>query len=565
MLKRVSIILWLILSLAVAVTAAGAKIDIGGITIEESQIDAIFASFNRTDSPGCAAALVKAGEVVFSKGYGLASLELGVPIRPDTVFYAGSVSKQFVAFSVALLAEAGKLSLDDDVRRYLPELRDYGTPITIRHLIHHTSGLRDYLELWRIKGRDYLDSMPVAEVLDLVSRQEELNFPPGERHLYSNSGYFLLAVIVERVSGESLRDFARDEIFAPLGMRSSHFHDDSSHSIARKAEGYFSRDDGSWGVLAQRFALVGSGGLYTSVEDLARWDGNFYANRLGKGQAELIQATLQTGRLNDGENLEYAFGLSVGKMRGLTTVRHGGALGGYRAHLLRFPDQRFSVALLCNLANANPGELADRLAELVLAHQLEAADASRKPAGSEASRIAITLEPSRLERFTGSYANDEGHILAARMEGEKLILDWPGLPPLELLPESETVFFQTFNADRFEFRGDRPQGADRLVLLRADEETAYLRTPTVPREQLLLYAGEFYSRELDSTLTFFQKEGRLWMRAGYNDPVALSAVREHSFSNGRGTLVEFQAESTGPPHGLRLHSGRVRNLSFVRK
>lgn len=539
------------------------KVVVAGSAVEESEIDEVFAAYNRTDSPGCATALVSAGHVAFSKGYGMANLEQRAPIRPDTVFYAGSVSKQFVAFSAALLAEAGKLSLDDNVRQYLPELPDYGNPITIRHLIHHTSGLRDYLGLWSLRGRSVLDSMPRAEVLDLIARQRELNFQPGEEYLYSNSGYFLLAEIVGRADDSSLREFSQREMFAPLGMRASHFHDDSTHVIADKAEGYFKRDNGTWGALAQRFALVGSGGLYTNVLDLARWDGNFYDNQLGKGLPSLIDTTLETGRLNSGKELDYAFGLVHGEFRGLKTVQHGGALGGYRAHLLRFPEERFSIAILCNLADARPGELADRLAELVLSDRLY--PDKEKPSVSQPSKgQRATVDSSLLNEYSGRFADERGRIIEFRSDGDRFLLDWPGLEPLELLPESETVFSQTYDQDRFAFRRGNDGRVDRVVVLRGDAELPFLRIPTLSADRLVDYEGVYESPELDSTLRIFQKQGKLWAQPGYDEPRGLETVREDVFSNGRGVLIEFERES-GRATRLLLQAGRVRNLLFERK
>jgi CubicO group peptidase (beta-lactamase class C family) len=336
----------------------------------EPKLDEIFAPWDSTSSPGCALAVIRDGEVLYSRGYGMANLEHGISISPASVFYVGSVSKQFVAASIALLAEEGALDLDDDIRNYVPEIPEYDRPITIRHMIHHTSGLRDYLTLMALAGKSFADATSEEEVIDLLSRQQELNFSPGEEHLYSNSGYFLLAVIVKRSSGKSLREYAEEKIFAPLGMRHSHFHDDHTMFVTNRAEGHLEQDDGDWGLTRSRFALVGSGGLYTTVEDLYRWDQNFYDNRLGKGGSDFIEMLQTPGKLNDGEELDYAFGLNIGEYRGLDTVRHGGALGGYRSHLLRFPSERFSVAIECNLDAINLGPMADQVSDLYLEDKL---------------------------------------------------------------------------------------------------------------------------------------------------------------------------------------------------
>jgi CubicO group peptidase (beta-lactamase class C family) len=322
----------------------------------------------------------------------------------------GSVSKQFVAMSIALLAEEAKLSLDDDIRKYVPEIPAYERPITIRQMIHHTSGLRDYLTLLSLTGRSFADSIVEEEVIDLIARQKELNFSPGEQYLYSNSGYFLLAVIVKRVAGMTLREFTEEKIFKPLGMHDSHFHDDYAMLVRNRAEGHLAEEDGGWGLTRSRFALVGSGGLYTTVEDLYRWDQNFYNNRLGNGSASLLSTVRTRGVLNDGEVLDYAFGLTIGEYRGLDTVRHGGALGGYRAHLLRFPAERFSVAIACNLDAINPGTLADQIADIYLSDRLK----ERKPTATPPALSEQAPEDggggdmeTRLEDYTGEYESDE--------------------------------------------------------------------------------------------------------------------------------------------------------------
>ncbi len=340
-----------------------------GKTIAE--IDELFQTWNNNNSPGCAVVVIKEGSIIHSKGYGMADLEHDIPITTESVFYVGSVSKQFVAASVLLLEEEGKLSLDDDIRKYLPEFPDYGVPITIRHLIHHTSGIKDYLTLWAQSGRSYLDYMDENEVYKMICAQEELNFMPGNEHSYSNSCYFLLWFIIERASGTTLKQYAHDKIFAPLGMNRSHFHDDYLHIIKDRAIGYALLEDGSFGNLYMRFDLVGSGGLYTTVEDLYKWDQNFYANKIGKSGQALIDTMLTNGRLKDGSEIKYAFALVNDEYRGAGVVRHTGSLGGYRAVITRFPDKRFSVIILSNLANFEPLDMSYKIADIILQKELD--------------------------------------------------------------------------------------------------------------------------------------------------------------------------------------------------
>ncbi len=426
--------LWLSLFVLLAVQALPADQE----TLE-SRADGVFAPWDSTSSPGCALAVIRDGGIVYSRGYGMANLEHAVAITPSTAFYAGSVSKQFVAASIALLAEEGALSLDDDIRKYVPEIPEYGQTITVRNLVHHTSGLRDYLTLMSLAGRNFADSASEEEVIALIARQKELNFEPGAEYLYSNTGYFLLAQIVKRASGKTLREYAEEKIFAPLNMTSSHFHDDLTMFVYKRAEGHLAGDDGDWELTRSRFALVGSGGLFTTVEDLFLWDQNFYENRLGKGGPELIDLVHTRGKLNDGEELDYAFGLTLGEYRGLKTVRHGGALGGYRSHLLRFPEERFSVAIACNLDQIDPGNLANRIAALYLEDELEPPEQPKPPERDEKPRDETTVSVE-LSEYVGTYWSEELQV-AYRIfiEDEELFLRIGWNPKNQLRPIEKDV------------------------------------------------------------------------------------------------------------------------------
>ncbi len=428
----------------------------------EAEADEVFAPWDSTISPGCALAVIRDGDIIYSRGYGMANLEHAVAITPSTAFYAGSVSKQFVAASIALLAEEGAISLDDDIRTHVPEIPDYGQTITIRHLVHHTSGLRDYLTLMLLAGRNFADSASEEEVIALIARQKELNFEPGAQHLYSNSGYFLLAQIVKRASGKTLREYAEEQIFDPLSMASSHFHDDLTMFVPKRAEGHLAGEDGDWELTRSRFALVGSGGLFTTVEDLFRWDQNFYDNRLGKGGPGLLDLVHTRGKLNDGEELDYAFGLTLGEYRGLKTVRHGGALGGYRSHLLRFPGEHFSVAIACNLDQIDPGSLADRIADIYLEDSLEAPKPPKPPARDEkpGDEAPVSVD---LSDYIGNYWSDELQV-AYRLfiEGEELFLRIGWNPKTLLRPVEKDVL--VFPHVKAVFERDRNDAVTGFVL-----------------------------------------------------------------------------------------------------
>ncbi|HET9682639.1 MAG TPA: serine hydrolase domain-containing protein, partial [Gemmatimonadaceae bacterium] len=323
----------------------------------DPRIDRLFARWDSSGSPGCALGVVRDGRFVYERGYGMANLDYGVPITPRTVFYVGSVTKQFTAALAALLAIDGKLRLDADIRTYLPAMPDYaktyGVPVTVNDLIHHTSGIRDMYGLMELAGKRLEDVMPDDSALALIARQKELNFKPGTEYLYSNSGYWLLGKILERVSGKPLRVLADERLFAPLGMTHTHFHDDPGHVMKDRAMSYEPDGHGGFRIsYLQNFDKIGAGGLYSTVEDLAKWDANYYSHLVG---GDTLQKLIHTrGVLVNGDTLIYAFGNEVSTYRGLRTDEHSGSMMGYKAHLLRFPDQHLSVIETCNLGSINP-------------------------------------------------------------------------------------------------------------------------------------------------------------------------------------------------------------------
>lgn len=332
-------------------------------------VDAIFAEWDLPDSPGCALGVYRDGEIVYRKGYGMANLDWEIPIDPATVFYVGSVSKQFTAAAIALLILGGDLSLDDDIRQYLPELPAYESPVTVGHLLHHTGGMRDMYATMVAEGVDIFDIVSDEEAIELLSRQD-LDFPPGEEFSYSNGGYFLLAQIVERVSGMSFNEFTRTNLFEPLGMDDTHFHDDPGHIIRARAMSYETDDAGQTKQnYVSTFDFVGQGGLYTTVGDLIQWDRNFYESHLGG--AGFTDFMLTRGVLTNGEEIPYALGLQHMEYRGQTVIDHAGGMMGFRADLVRFPDQHFSVSALCNHSDIDPSALTRRVADLYLADVLE--------------------------------------------------------------------------------------------------------------------------------------------------------------------------------------------------
>jgi CubicO group peptidase (beta-lactamase class C family) len=371
-------------------------------------IDALFAPFAHSGSPGCAVGVYQNGAVAFARGYGFADLNHDVPITPATRFTVGSVSKQFTAASIALLAQSGRVSLDDDVRRYIPELPAYPSPVTLRHLVHHTSGVRDFWELVTLAGWRPDDGYTADDMLNLAAHQKGLNFAPGTEYRYSNTGYLLLGVVVKRVTGQSLRAFADSAIFRPLGMHETLFLDDHTEIVARRAPAYAPSRAG-YRIDVWNNDLVGQGGIVTSIADLQKWDENFYDARVGG--TNLVTQLQTPGRITAAGPMTYAFGLTVETYRGMRLVQHTGSTGGYRAAIYRFPDAHTSVAMLCNVSTANTGQLALRMSDVVLGDRF-VAPPERVAAGGRgggrggAANAAPRAAPQR-DAVLGRFRSDE--------------------------------------------------------------------------------------------------------------------------------------------------------------
>jgi CubicO group peptidase (beta-lactamase class C family) len=537
-----------------------------------ARVDKVFQKWNRTDSPGCAMSVMKDGGIVYKHAYGMADLDHDVTLTPASVFHVASMSKQFTAASIVLLAQQGKLSLDDDVHKYIPELADFGAPITIRHFVHHTSGLRDQWELLGLAGWRYsLDLITDDDVMSVVSRQKDLNFKPGEKHVYCNTGYTLLALIVKRVSGMSFREFTTKNIFEPLGMKNTHFRDDHAEIIKNNAYGYQQENPGApFRLSVTNFDTVGATSLHTTVEDLARWDENFYRPTVG-GQAFLEQM-LQRGKLNNGEQLDYAFGLVHGKYKGLQTVGHGGADAGYRSDMTRFPEQHFSVAVLCNSADTNPSDLADQVADVYLEKEIQAAAPPAKPASAPpAANAEVVLTEPQLSRFVGLYWNRENdqYVKTYMKEGKLRALAF-GDSNFTLKPASDTLFhladlpFGDQVNIRFEpakektWRIAQSFGDDKPTIFEA--VTAF--TPNAG--ELGEYAGAYSSEEIDPVYRINLQDGKLMLLRLKHKPVELTPNVQDVFSSSAGT-VRFTRDAKRHVNGFLLSSGRIQNFRFTRR
>jgi len=512
---------------------------------DQASLNTIFASMAGSQNPGCAVAVARNGSPFLSGAYGSADLEHGVQITPATIFEAGSVSKQFTAAAILLLAEEGKLQLSDDVRRYVPELPDYAAKITIDHLLSHTSGLRDWGSVMDIAGwprgtRAYT----MADVLAIIQRQRELNHAPGAEYSYTNSGYNLLAMIVHRVSGSSLADFTKARLFQPLGMNSTSWRDDFRRVVPGRAIAYDRRGD--------RFAqdmpfedAYGNGGLLTTVHDLLAWNEALTTDRLG---ARVTRLLAERATLNDRRSIAYARGLFVQQYSGQQEIAHGGATGGYRTWLGRYPQERLSIALLCNSGAAASTSLGQKVADLFLTATPAAGDVR----GTAASTIQV--DPA----LPGDFVNErDGTPLQLRIEEGKLRAT--GRPP-----------FETISARRFRHGPAEVRfvGTDRYALQLPDGELVNYRrvkpfTPTIT--QLEGFAGRYTSEEVGATYTLARKGDGLVMRLEGRPEMEmeLKPAYADAFAT-EGGIVRFRRNSKGTVTGFGVGIPRVRDILFKR-
>jgi CubicO group peptidase (beta-lactamase class C family) len=530
-----------------------------------TRVDRIFSRWDRPDSPGCALGVIKDGKLIYKKGYGMANLEHDIPISPATVFHIGSASNQFTAMSILLLAKEGKLSLDDDIRKYLPELPAYQDTITIRHLIHHTSGLRDRIDLLRLAGRDFEQVYREDDIIELLARQKELNFKPGARQLFSSSGYVLFASIVKKVSGKSLRQFANENIFTPLGMTNTGFQAEDAMIIKNRATDYlYDNNDGGFQMKPSNVEPAGDGGLFTTVEDLLLWDQNFYQNKLGG--PELISQFLTTGTLNDGEKTNYAFGLTIENYKGLKAISIGGDFLGYRAELLRFPDQKFSVICLFNFNRFPPNWIARQVADIYLDDQIK----SQASGGGQSGETQyIQMSEQELKDKTGTFLDPINRSFwTLNIEEGKLAVSAANGMRFRIGPVSATEFreFQVpVRIDvRFENRGE---GERPLMHLSIDRRKPQVFEPvklvTPAPSELAEYAGEYYSDEAQVSFKVSVENDRLVVTGRRTRRLVLSPALKGEFLSGNFNF-DFTRDQQNKVTGFLLDTGPSINVRFVR-
>jgi CubicO group peptidase (beta-lactamase class C family) len=519
------------------------------------KVDTIFAEWNTTKTPGAALAIILDGEIIYERGYGMAKIEDDIVMTPQKVFNIASMSKQFTAACLGILIQQGKVSLDDDIRTFFPEMLQYDKPILIKHLIYHTSGLRDYSTLLSLAGfRSDSDCPTVDEACKIIFRQKRLNSPPGEMYSYTNTGYFLMGRIIEKVSGQSLNAFAQEHLFNPLKMSHTFFRDDHTQIIKNLATGYRPSENG-FKICVSNWGLTGATNLFTSVEDLYLWDQAFYTNELGKDLMDLLQTT---GELDKGKKIGYAFGLEIGEYKGLKTVRHDGRHGGYRSDFVRFPEQRFSVICLTNQSSLNPAPLCNKVADVYLAHLMTKTEKDET--------VALTKE--EIEEKVGNYQDQrDKRWISILMKDDALKLAINGAE-LPLAPMSKTVFRMLDGSGHasIEFLTNGDGSTIGVVLQAPDIKRTYAKVaPIAPlrQEQLAEYVGEYVSKELlNATHRCAIEKDHLILTFRGSRSAPLTAIAKDEFALGEFGF-EFIREGEKIV-GVRLNRQRAVGIEFER-
>lgn len=528
------------------------------------QIDAIFNNLIKPGSPGASMAVIEHGKLVYLKGYGSANLEYNIPITPNTIFHVASVSKQFTAMAVVLLERDGKLSIDDDVHKYLPELPDYGEKITLRNLLQHTSGIRDQWQTLSSAGWSMEDVITQDQILRMLFRQKELNFPPGSRHLYSNSGFTLLAEIVTRVSGEPMPEFCEERIFRPLAMTHTHFHQDLHKIVPGRAYSYSPAKGGGFENDPLNYANVGATSLFTTAGDLVKWLDNFREPKVG-GAAAIARLQEQCV-LTDGKKVDYGLGVSLDSYRGLKRISHNGADAGYRSAVMWFPDQELGVAVVSNLGTFNPSQAGNKVAELFLAGKMTDPP---KQETTAAPRTFITLDTAALERFAGTYPLPAiEQLFEVKVDQGKLWFAPPAGPPIEVKAVGPSHFYIQETAADIEFIAKPDQGMTVKISQPAGANTGdrIVREP-LSAADLNSYAGVYWSEELETQYTILVRDGKLFAMHAHHGEFGLTPILKDHFATSQFFFnnVKFLRDDKGKVNALTVGGGRVTAIRFERK
>jgi len=497
-------------------------------------------------APGCAAAVSLNGQTVFEKAFGLAEMEHNIPNTPQTIFESGSVAKQFTAAAIVLLQQDGKLGLDDPVRKYIPELPEYGAPLTIRHMLNHTAGLRDWGSVMALTGAGRGDRVITQDIaLDVLTHQKALNFKPGAEYSYSNSGYNLAAIIVERVSKQKFAAFLQERLFKPLGMTNSSIRDDYTRLVPERAQAYSREGDAApWRLNMPFMNVYGNGGMLTTVGDWIKWNAMLDARSLG---APLVDALETRGVLNDGRKIVYALGLEVSTYKGLKDVSHGGATAGYQTFLARYPDQKVSVAVMCNGTSPSAGELAAQITDEIFG-----------PFPATPQPAIAQLPEEQLKKYVGIWRNEKTHM-PARFVLDKGVLRFGNTP---VRPGADGTF--ALGNGKLTFSFDKDGAPLSVEATGPDGEVSRFFaekdwTPTAA--ELASFSGDWYSEEAEATVSFAVEGDKAFIKQRPTTKLALRPLYKDHFIT-QGYVLWVTRDASGKIDKLHVGVPRMRDMPF---
>ncbi|MEW7277559.1 serine hydrolase [Aquimarina sp. 2201CG1-2-11] len=531
-------------------------------TLPNEQVDEIFTPWDTNDTPGASVAIVKDGVVVHKNGYGLANLEYDIPITPSSVFHIASISKQFTVFSILLLEKQGKLNLDDDIRKYIPEVPDFGKKITLRHLASHTSGLRDQWNLLGMAGWRIDDVITKKHILKIISQQKELNFDPGEEYVYCNTGFTLLAEVVSRITDMSFAKFTDVNIFKPLKMENTLFYDDHEKIVKNRAYSYHT-DSLGYKKSVLNYANVGATSLFTTAEDLGLWAMNF--SNIKVGDASIIDKMNTPATLNNGKTFGGALGQFVTEYKGIKEIQHGGADAGYRSYLARFPEENFSVMILSNSASFNPNRIAHKIADIYLKDKLKTNIKKEIPKKENTSSI-VDIDQSILDTYIGNFELKPGFNINISKKDGQLTGQATGQSAFSLMPLSTTEFKIVGVEAKIEFI---PNEGDTIKLLKLYQGGQILdanRLKEFDKTVVNLndFSGTYFSQELSTTYTFIVEDTNLVVKHRKLNDFKLNPTGKDKFGGSSWMFrqVEFIRDANQKITGCKVSNGRVRNLYF---
>lgn len=528
--------------------------------VQSKKIDSLFSGWNEANHPGGSIGIMKNGSVIYSKAFGLASLEYQIPNTEETIYNVGSVSKQFTAMGIVLLQEKGLLSMDDDIHKYLPDMPDFGYPITIRHMLHHTSGMRSFHAMLGLAGWRDGDPRTNEDLYRFMLKQKDLNFIPGDEFLYCNTGYMLMVNIIENITNEKFPQWMATNIFTPLGMNDTYVEDRCDRIVPNNATSYYSADEGFFRAV-EYWDYVGSGNVHSTTADLLIWLQNF--STPADGWESSFETLQTTDNLNDGSKNNYALGVFMDEMKGYSKIQHGGAIGGYRAYASHYPEEELSIAVLTNYSSSNSGGIEHDIANILLEDKPNSTDTVTAP------KITENQLTSPLEQLTGKYEIQTGVILTISIKDDSLhvLQEWNKSEYNIYNTGGNTYEIPNLDGIQLIFSEVKDQKAQLLTVHQSGTKTEAKRYIEEDLSSISLdeYTGRYYSPELESTLDIIADDDQLSLHHARLGDFPLELVKKDALQTPGFGTIDIERDAENIVSGIKVSNGRARNVWFEKQ